>query len=364
MKRIDDFVLMYIKPNVYNFIKFAIGFSLLFYLFIITFQYTSPFVVGFVVAILSIRPIQWVMKKFKFKTGIAVMLVNSVVFIITFIAIITFSLYIGFEIKNLILSIYNFLQENYESIIQDFESWLLSFQFVDKALINSITDMFMSSGTEMSTQLLAQSSLVFNKVLAFVSFIPNLFIVLLFSIFSAYPISIELLQTNLITKKKEHTKTEIMISESIDSVGKYVITYGLLVFITFMVTLIGFIILNIPYAFLLSVLCAILDLLPIVGTILIFVPLIIMYLMEGNYVLAIALAVLYVVIQVVRQSVQPRLLSTSLDIHPLVTLFSIFAGLKLAGFVGMLYFIALFVGYGIYKRVIIESVNSQTEIEL
>ena len=58
---------------------------------------------------------------------------------------------------------------------------------------------------------------------------------------------------------------------------KYIGTYSILVLCTFIITFIGFNILRIPYTLLLSVTCMILDLLPVVGMIIVFLPLVVIY---------------------------------------------------------------------------------------
>jgi predicted PurR-regulated permease PerM len=55
----------------------------------------------------------------------------------------------------------------------------------------------------------------------------------------------------------------------------------------------------------------------------------------GNYKQAIGLIILYVVITVIRQYIEPKIVGSSLGVHPLVTLMGLYFGLKLFGFIGM-----------------------------
>ena len=119
---------------------------------------------------------------------------------------------------------------------------------------------------------------------------------------------------------------------------------------TFVITFIGFNILKIPYTLLLSLTCMILDILPVVGMILIFLPLVIIYFFSGKYITVIFLVVLFSVIIITRNILEPKLLSSSLELSPLSVLIAIFVGLNIAGFKGMIYLMALFISFNFYKK--------------
>ena len=131
----------------------------------------------------------------------------------------------------------------------------------------------------------------------------------------------------------------------------YVKAYSLVVFITFAQVLVGFSLLKIDFAVILSIVCALFDILPVIGMILIFIPLIIYNFIIGESFVAIGLIVLFLVVTVVRQIIEPKIVSQTLDIHPLMILAAIFIGLKVSGFLGMIYFISLLVGYKVLDKV-------------
>lgn len=94
----------------------------------------------------------------------------------------------------------------------------------------------------------------------------------------------------------------------------------------------------------------ILDILPVVGMILIFLPLVIIYFFSGKYITVIFLVVLFSVIIITRNILEPKLLSSSLELSPLSVLIAIFVGLNIAGFKGMIYLMALFISFNFYKK--------------
>ena len=110
----------------------------------------------------------------------------------------------------------------------------------------------------------------------------------------------------------------------------------LLGLLTFCLSFIGLAILRVPYAFILALLLAVVDLLPLLGTGVILIPWGIVCLLLGQVKLGIGLLVLYGAATLIRQVLEPKLIGEGLGLHPLVSLFSMYAGLKLFGVWGMI----------------------------
>jgi sporulation integral membrane protein YtvI len=106
--------------------------------------------------------------------------------------------------------------------------------------------------------------------------------------------------------------------------------------VTFTESFIGLSLIGVDYAFTLAIIIALFDILPVLGTGGIYVPWAIVHLIRGNYVTGIALLVLYGVITVVRYMIEPKIVGQQLGIHPVVTLMSMFAGMKLIGAAGLI----------------------------
>ncbi len=115
-------------------------------------------------------------------------------------------------------------------------------------------------------------------------------------------------------------------------------SYFLLTIITFTQLIIGFSILKIKYALLLALIICIVDLLPILGTGTVLIPWSITCFVLGDNRLSVSLIVLYGIITLFRQIAQPRIVGTNTGLSPLLSLISIFAGLKLIGFWGIILF--------------------------
>ena len=92
---------------------------------------------------------------------------------------------------------------------------------------------------------------------------------------------------------------------------------------------------DIEHAVLKAAVIALLDILPILGTGGIMIPWGIISLVLGYTKLGIELLLIYVIVTIVRNYVEPKIVGTQLGLHPIITLVSMFIGLRLFGFWGL-----------------------------
>ncbi|MGM9588568.1 MAG: AI-2E family transporter [Faecousia sp.] len=112
-------------------------------------------------------------------------------------------------------------------------------------------------------------------------------------------------------------------------------SYALIMLLTFTELSILFSLFGIENAVLKAALIAMLDILPILGTGSIMIPWSITSLVLGYTKLGIQLLIIYAIVTVVRNYVEPRIVGTQLGLHPIITLVSMFIGLRLFGFWGL-----------------------------
>ena len=125
------------------------------------------------------------------------------------------------------------------------------------------------------------------------------------------------------------------------SVGKalksYAKAYLLIMLLTFCEVFVGLLIMRRRYAFILAFLIAVVDILPIFGAGTVIIPWAVFELITKDTRTGLGLLILYGVVTIIRQIAEPKIVGESLGIHPLATLVAMFAGLKLFGFVGVLF---------------------------
>ena len=118
-------------------------------------------------------------------------------------------------------------------------------------------------------------------------------------------------------------------------VKKYVLSYLLILLITYFTVLAGLWLLRVDHAAVIALFIALLDLLPVIGVGTVLVPWGIFALATGNKFLGIGLILLFVVNTVIRQFTEPRIVGKNLNLHPLITLMAIYIGYALFGFIGV-----------------------------
>ncbi len=119
------------------------------------------------------------------------------------------------------------------------------------------------------------------------------------------------------------------------TVGQYLRAYSLIFLITFLELTVGLLCAGVKHFVLIALGIAIFDILPILGSSMIMLPWSIITLLRGNYQQGIILFVVYLVIVVARQFIEPKIVGDRTGMHPLITLIAMYVGLKLFGGVGM-----------------------------
>lgn len=109
-----------------------------------------------------------------------------------------------------------------------------------------------------------------------------------------------------------------------------------LITISSIIMYIGLLILQVPYAISIALIIGVVDLLPYLGVGAVLVPWIIYLFFIGNIHLAIGISIVYLIILITRQSIEPKLVATSIGLDPLVTLIALFIGLNLLGVLGFI----------------------------
>jgi len=105
--------------------------------------------------------------------------------------------------------------------------------------------------------------------------------------------------------------------------------------VTFIELAVGLSLLSVDRAITIAALIAVIDILPVLGTGGVVVPWIIVELIKGNIPFAVGLVVLYLVIIIVRNILEPKLVGNQIGLHPLVMLMCMYVGLKIFGIIGI-----------------------------
>ena len=125
------------------------------------------------------------------------------------------------------------------------------------------------------------------------------------------------------------------------SVGKMIKAYAAIIGITTCEIFIGLSILKLLKFYdgsnilLLSFIIALIDIIPVLGTGTVVLPWSVYSFVTGNIGMGIGLLVLYALITVIRQVIEPKLVAGQVGISPVVTIMAMFIGVKIFGAMGI-----------------------------
>ena len=129
---------------------------------------------------------------------------------------------------------------------------------------------------------------------------------------------------------------EFLKNDMLKLLGGYFLAQFRIMFVVAVILAIGFLILGVNYSVIWAVLIALLDFLPLFGTGTALFPWAVVKLLSGEWPFAAGLVFLYILTQVVRQIIQPKIVGDSLGVPPLATLFLLYLGFKVRGISGMI----------------------------
>lgn len=120
------------------------------------------------------------------------------------------------------------------------------------------------------------------------------------------------------------------------AVTGYFKAYVILGVLTFAEMFLGLTILQAPYAFLMALVIALVDFLPLLGAGTVLIPWAVICLVTGQGGTATGLLIIFGIHTLLRQILEPRLVSRELGLPPTVSLVAVYAGWKLLGVGGMI----------------------------
>ena len=169
---------------------------------------------------------------------------------------------------------------------------------------------------------------------------PKFFISLIFCIVSTVFLSMDYPNITYFFLAQFPEKSQKTILEAknylVGTIGGMLKSYGLIMFITFIELNIGLRVIGVEDATVVALIIAIFDILPALGTGGIMIPWVVIELLQGHYGLGAKLFLLYAVITVVRNILEPKIVGESIGLHPVLLLISIYVGGTILGPMGII----------------------------
>ena len=323
-----------------------------------------PIMFAFVVAIVLQKPKNFIVKKTPIKKGFASTLCVFGLMLIAATVVVLIGVRAAEEIKGFIEYV-RVQFSNLDTIVNTIETFILTFvgklpEFISETATESITALFTQlrefiagTNTELPEQLggisdffnLSWITTPINGVISTASRIPSIVISIVVTIVLAcfvtadYDLIVRFVYCQFPKeKRKDLTRAKELLKMNLGKMGK---AYALIMLVTFTEVFIGLTVLKMiglfssNYIVVICVVTAIVDVIPVLGTGTIVLPWAAYSFITGNIGMGIGLLVLYAVVTVIRQIVEPKLVAGQLGLPPFVTLIAMYLGLKIFGVLGV-----------------------------
>ena len=299
-----------------------------------------PFLIAFIITLI-IEPVIRVLMKYTKLTR-----KNS--------AIITMIVVFGIIIGLLIWGIYSVIAES-SNLLSGLNDYVGKITYIVNNITNNIRfdkiqmpeniKLIIENSTNDTIQNISNTARIWlNNIINSIKYLPSIMIYIGITIISTYFICADRIyildQIEYHLPKKWANKLGSHARNIISSVGNYLKAQAVLILIAFFIVLLGLYIFkligwNVEYPLIAALGIGFVDALPILGSGTIMIPWAIISATNGNINLAIGLIVLYIVIIVTRQLVEPKIVSNHIGIHPIFTLIAMYTGFKIVGVIGM-----------------------------
>ncbi|MDQ0337849.1 sporulation integral membrane protein YtvI [Caldalkalibacillus uzonensis] len=307
-----------------------------------------PFLFGLLLALVMNPVVNWLEKKARFPRWLAVL--STILLLLAVLAALITLVVVE------IVSELNRLQEHLPYLFEDYmaqvEFFILNQLFpvydriislygtLDEEVQRNIEHQVENFSSQMASALTEAGRGLINGILSFLRSIPMIATAFIISLLAFFFLSKDWPKwqaffTRIVPERVQISSRSVIQDLKSALVG-FVRAQLTLMSITFLIVLIGFWILRVEYALTIALFIGLVDLIPYLGPGLIFVPWIIYLFISGNYFLVIGLSVLYGIVIIQRQMIEPKILGDNVGLDPLVTLFSLFVGFKLFGMIGLI----------------------------
>lgn len=332
------------KEFIINFIYWLIIFLIGFVIIKYASSFLIPFTTGFIIAFLLIKPINIISTKLYInKTIISILCVSAFYAVVAYLLFLI-SLWGYSTIQEFILKLSSVYTDNVETIVMNISQYLKeSVEFINwegeqdfNSIINEMSSSLISAITSFISDF---SKFIFEKASGIIQGVPSTLIKLVLTIISSFFIAIDYdVIMNFVHKQIKPETAEIINkikSYLVGTVWVCIRSYAIIMFITFIELSIGLTILGVKNSIIWAVGISMLDILPVLGTGTAVIPWGIISLILGNTQLGIGLLIMYAIITVIRNIIEPKIVGKQLGLHPLITLISMFIGVNVAGIFGL-----------------------------
>jgi sporulation integral membrane protein YtvI len=303
--------------------------------FKVAFSYMLPFVIAFMIAS-AMEPLVRLLVRRRLPRSAAVLLAMvlyfGVIFALGFLAVTR----LVAEVSDLSKNIPDY-SRTLTALFNDLSVWGKKMYLkLPKEAVGPLQDSLQSLAGHI-TRLLTSLA---GSIVGLLTSLPNMLMFAMFTVVATFFASRDRPVFKELLFRQMPAPTFAKVAALKDSLGRSLARFLkaqlILMTLTFSQCFIGLSLIGIPYALVISIFIALVDILPVLGTGTILIPWGLASLVMGRTSTGISLLGLYLTVLVVRTIVEPKIVGNQLGLHPLVALMAMFVGLRALGVAGLI----------------------------
>lgn len=335
-----------------NIIYFSI-FIIAFYFFMkYAFWMFFPFIVAFIISALLQKPLKFLTKNEKVPKGFVSVILSLLVFAVIGGLIGLGGARLIFSIKDLI-TYFTDRCSNFAEFFDVLKTGYLNLEIAHRVpgeindyvtnAIDSVAAYFIS-GDIMKT-ITENISKLASPLGSVITTVPSILAGVLVSVVATcfMTVSFDDMKAFILRQFDNEKKEKVIRTKHIlvSSIGKMFKAYGLIIIITTFELSVGLYALKIlgindgSHIILISIIIALIDIVPVLGTGTVMIPWSIYSFVTGEIGMGIGLLVIYAIISVIRQIIEPKLVAGQVGISPIITIIAMYIGIKVFGAIGI-----------------------------
>ena len=300
-----------------------------------------PFLIAFLISLMIEPAIKHLMKKTKMSRKMSSIIIFLIVFSIIIGSVIWGTITLVSESTNLLQALNLYIDKAYTQI----QDVIGKMSITKISVSNNVLNLMQDTSKELLVKVSKWLTSFLTKLIDIITSIPTIGIYMVITILSLYFICtdriyiLDFMEQQM--PKKWVQKIGIHIREITRNLGGYLKAQMILILVSFVISVIGlyifkFVRMNVKYPLLIALAIGFVDALPILGSGSVMVPWAIISALNGDLRLGVSILILWIIMSLVRQFLEPKIVSGKIGIHPIFTLIAMYTGFKVMGVMGML----------------------------
>lgn len=300
-----------------------------------------PFLVAFVISLMIEPGIKYLMKKTKISRRMSSIIIFVLVFSIIIGSVTWGIVSLISESTTLLQTLNLYIDKAYTQIQETIGKISIS----RASISNDVTNLMQDASKEVLFKISTWITRFLTKLMSVITSIPTIAIYVVITILSVYFVCtdriyiLDFMEHHM--PRKWVQKIGVHIREITIKLGGYLKAEAILILVSFIISLVGlyifkFVGMNVKYPLLIALGIGFVDALPILGSGSVMAPWAVMEALNGDIQLGIAIIVLWIIMSIVRQFLEPKIVSGKIGIHPIFTLIAMYTGFRVIGVMGML----------------------------